>query len=62
MPEATALLLYPLATAMALIVVVAVKFIAAQAGEDVVGVLPSVVQYSVAPAVASENVTPTLAA
>lgn len=62
MPEATVLLLYPLATAMALIVVVAVKFIAAQAGEDAVGVLPSVVQYSAAPAVVSENVTATLPA
>ena len=62
MPETTGLFLYPLATAIALTVVVAVKFMVAQLGEEAVGVLPSVVQCKTAPAVVSEKLTLTLPA
>jgi hypothetical protein len=56
-PEATALLLNPLAMAMASIVVVVLTVTIVQAGELAVGVVPFVVQCTTAPGVVSDNVT-----
>jgi hypothetical protein len=55
--DATALLLYPLATAMASIVEVVLTVTVVQAGELAVGVVPFVVQWMTAPGVVSDNVT-----